>query len=160
MDEARAKSYAVWLLTQQARTEKQIREKLLKKDVSEEDLPEVMEALRRWGYLDDAGLASRWIESRGKTRGRRALAFELRQKGVDNDTAREALSERTDDAETEACLLAARRKVGTRTLDSSREAQAKLSSFLARRGFGWDAIRPTLKTIYATDPDDIDDAED
>ena len=159
MDEARAKSYAVWLLSQQARTEKQIREKLLKKDVSEEDLPEVMDALRRWGYLDDAGLAARWVESRGKTRGRRALAFELRQKGVDNDTARETLAERTDDDERAACLAAAQRKVGTRALDSSREAQAKLSSFLARRGFGWDAIRPTLKAIYQADPDDLDGEE-
>ena len=57
-------------------------------------------------------------------------------------------------------LAAAQRKVGTRTLDSSREAQAKLSSFLARRGFGWDAIRPTLKAIYVTDPDDLDGEED
>ena len=160
MDEARAKNYAVWLLTQQARTEKEIREKLLKKDVSEEDLPTVMDALRRWGYLDDAGLAARWVESRGRTRGRRALSFELKKKGVDGDTAKEVLESRTDDDEAEACLTAARRKVGERPADASREAQARLASFLARRGFGWDAIRPTLKAIYQADPDDVDDVEE
>jgi regulatory protein len=154
MDEDRAKSYAVWLLSQQARTEKEIREKLEKKGCNEATVVEVMEALRRWGYLDDAGLAARWTESRGKTRGKRALAFELRRKGVDDETVKDTLEARTDETEAEACLLAATRKAGSRPADTSREAQAKLAAFLQRRGFGWDAIRPTLRALYTVAPDD------
>jgi regulatory protein len=152
MDEARAKNYAVWLLSQQARTEKEIREKLEKKGVAEEAVPEVLDALRRWGYLDDAGLAARWAESRGRTRGKRALAFELRKKGVAEETVKETLEARTDEDESEACLRAAVRKVGERPKDTSREAQSRLAAFLQRRGFHWDAIRPALRTLYtATD---------
>lgn len=40
------------------------------------------------------------------------------------------------------------RRVGERPADRSREAQAKLSAFLARRGFGWDVIRPVLAELY------------
>jgi regulatory protein len=149
MDEARAKNYAVWLLSQQARTEKEIREKLEKKGVAEDTVPEVMEALRRWGYLDDAGLANRWAESRGRTRGKRAIAFELRKKGIAEETVKETLESRTDEDEAEACLRAATRKVGEHPKDTSREAQARLAAFLQRRGFSWDAIRPALRTLYA-----------
>jgi regulatory protein len=154
MEEERAKSYAVWLLSQQARTEKEIRDRLEKKGCDEETVLEVMEALHRWGYLDDAGLAARWTESRGRTRGKRALVFELRKKGVDEETVKSTLETRTEEDETEACLRAAKRKVGERPKDASREAQARLAAFLQRRGFGWDAIRPTLRALYAADPEE------
>lgn len=154
MEEERAKSYAVWLLSQQARTEKEIRDRLEKKGCDEETVLEVMEALRRWGYLDDAGLAARWAESRGRTRGKRALAFELRKKGVADETVKDTLEARTEEDEAEACLRAAVRRVGERPKDTSREAQTRLAAFLQRRGFNWDAIRPALRTLYTESPDE------
>ncbi len=155
MEEERARSYAVWLLSQQARTEKEIREKLARKECDEAVVESVMEALRRWGYIDDAGLAANWVASRGKTRGRRALAFELRRKGIESETLKETMEARTDEIEADACRAAAVRKVSASPTDRSREAQAKLAAFLQRRGFGWDAIKPTLRALY-TDAE-IDD---
>jgi SOS response regulatory protein OraA/RecX len=52
------------------------------------------------------------------------------------------------------------RRVGERPADRSREAQARLSAFLARRGFGWDTIRPVLAELYgASAPDETDIGE-
>jgi regulatory protein len=157
MEAERARSYAVWLLSQQARTEKEIREKLVKKECDEAVVESVMEALRRWGYLDDAGLAANWVASRGKTRGRRALEFELRRKGIEAETLKETMEVRTDEVEADACRTVAIRKVGTSPTDRSREAQAKLAAFLQRRGFGWDAIKPTLRALYTETEIEIDE---
>jgi regulatory protein len=65
------------------------------------------------GLIDDAAFARAWVESRQTGRGlaRRALAQELRRKGVSDDVAREALDEVDREAETEAARLLVRRKL-------------------------------------------------
>lgn len=151
-DDDRLLDYAVRLLAERARSELELTRKLATRCDDEARVAALIERLRGWGYLDDADLARRWVESRGKTRGRRALAFELRRKGVD---AGEVLAARSDDDETAAARTAAIRRVGARPADTSREAQARLAAFLQRRGFGWDAIRPVLKELYTADPDDL-----
>jgi regulatory protein len=52
------------------------------------------------GFLDDAGFARAWIESRDRARprGERALRVELTQKGVARDVTDAALEERRDEA--------------------------------------------------------------
>ena len=145
MTESEAASYAVWVLGQQARSEKEIGDRLTKKGADEATILAALERLRGWGYLDDTALAERWVASRGKTRGKYLLRQELNRKGLD---AAEALEGRTDDDERSACLATAIKRVGEPPKDRSREAQAKLSSFLQRRGFGWDAIRPVLRQLY------------
>ena len=47
------------------------------------------------GLVDDEAFARSWVDSRQRTRGlaRRALAQELRRKGVADETAREVLAE-------------------------------------------------------------------
>ena len=145
MTESEAANYCVWLLGQQARSEKELGDRLTKKGVEEEIILAALERVRSWGYLDDAALAERWVASRGKTRGKYLLRQELNRKGLD---AAEALESRTDDYEKTACLTVAIKRVGDPPKDRSREAQAKLSSFLQRRGFGWDAIRPVMRQLY------------
>jgi regulatory protein len=145
MTESEAANYCVWLLGQQPRSEKELGDRLTKKGVTEETILVALETLRGWGYLDDAALAERWVASRGKTRGKYLLRQELSRKGLD---AAQALESRSDDDERVACLAAAVKRVGDPPKDHSREAQAKLSSFLQRRGFGWDAIRPVLRQLY------------
>ena len=56
------------------------------------------------GLVDDAAFARAWVEQRQPGRGlaRRALAQELRRKGVDDEVAREALDELDPDDEEEA----------------------------------------------------------
>ena len=157
MTESEATNYAVWVLTQQPRSEKEIGERLTKKGADEETILTALEKLRGWGYLDDTAMAERWVASRGKTRGKYLLRQELNRKGLDSTEAHEG---RSDDDEKSACLSAAIKRVGEPPKDRSREAQAKLSSFLQRRGFGWDAIRPVLRQLYqGIVEDDLDAAE-
>jgi regulatory protein len=137
------------LLSYRSRSEKEIADRLQRKGYEEEVIAQVVEKLRAAGYLNDEAFARNWVEGRGKTLGRRALAHELRQKGVDSETVAQTLVEiKSDEAEQAAARTAAVRKVGERPLDRSREARAKLAAFLQRRGFGWDIIRPILTDLY------------
>ncbi|MBB6048986.1 regulatory protein RecX [Armatimonas rosea] len=157
MTESEAANYCVWLLGQQPRSEKELGDRLTKKGADEETILAALERLRGWGYLDDAALAERWVASRGKTRGKYLLRQELNRKGLDSA---EALESRTDDDERTACLSVAVKRVGDPPKDRSREAQAKLSAFLQRRGFGWDAIRPVMRQLYqGIVAEDLDAAE-
>jgi regulatory protein len=157
MTESEAANYGVWLLAQQPRSEKEIGDRLTKKGADEETILAALEKLRSWGYLDDTALAERWVASRGKTRGKFLLRQELNRKGLDSA---QALENRSDDDEKSACLAAAIKRVGEPPKDLSREAQAKLSSFLQRRGFGWSAIRPVLRQLYeGIVAEDLDAAE-
>lgn len=157
MTESEAANYCVWLLGQQPRSEKELGDRLTKKGADEATILAAFEKLRGWGYLDDAALAERWVASRGKTRGKYLLRQELNRKGLD---AAEALAERSDEDEKAACLTAAIKRVGELPKDRSREAQAKLSAFLQRRGFGWDAIRPVMRQLYqGIVAEDLDAAE-
>ena len=151
---------ALRLLGVRARSEKEISDRLKRKEYEDDIIVIVLERLRSYGYLDDADFAARWVASRGKSRGRRALSHELRQKGVDAETAAATLSEARDaETETESAFVAARKKVGDKPADISREAQAKLSAYLQRRGFGWDAIRPVLRHLYSASAADETEEE-
>ena len=150
---------AMRLLGVRARSEKEVRDRLRRKEYEDETILEVLRRLRSYGYLDDADFAARWVEARGRTRGNRALSHELRQKGIDSETAASTLSEARDtETEIESAFAAAKKKVGEKPADASREAQAKLSAYLQRRGFGWGAIRPVLRQLF-TDaaPDDLEE---
>ena len=144
-----ASESAYRLLAFRARSEKEIADRLRQKGYDDSIIVEVTGRLRENGYVDDAAFAASWVSSRGKSRGARLLTQELRQKGVDKETVAETLSEvRSEDDEVQAALQVAVRKVGERPVDQSREAQAKTSAFLQRRGFSWPIVRQVLKTVY------------
>ena len=88
------------------------------------------------GLVDDAAFAREWVEQRQRGRGlaRRALAQELRRKGVEDEVAREALEEVDDDAEEESARRLVQARLRTvSTLDRDR-ATRRLVGMLARKG--------------------------
>ncbi len=84
------------------RTRAELAAALARKGISEEVAAEVLDRYDEVGIIDDAAFARAWVSSRHTGRGlaRRALANELRQRGVDGEIATEALGEL--DPETEA----------------------------------------------------------
>ena len=159
----RALEDAYRLLSFRARSEQERTDRLQRKGYEEDAIAEALGSLRAHGYVDDAQFAGAWVRSRGQSRGKRALAFELKQKGVAGEVTAQALAEEMPaDAERESARSAAIKKIGARPADTSREAKAKLAAFLQRRGFGWDTIRPVLAELYekAIDEETDEDAED
>ncbi|TCK25289.1 regulatory protein RecX [Pseudonocardia endophytica] len=140
-DESRAKEICLRLLTDRARTVQELRDALVRKEIPEDVADRVLERFDEVGLVDDEAFAGQWVRSRHRHRGlgKRAIAQELRRKGVAKEIADEALTE--IDAESEearARELVEKKirtvKVGTREERAS--ASRRLVGMLARKGYG------------------------
>ncbi|MBP2369976.1 regulatory protein RecX [Pseudonocardia parietis] len=139
--EARAKEICLRLLTDRARTVKELGDALRRKEIPDEIADRVLARFDEVGLIDDKAFADQWVRSRHRYRGlgKRAIALELHRKGVDREIADEALTEIDDESERERArdLVAKRLRslpIGTR---EERQATArKLVGMLARKGYG------------------------
>ena len=135
-----------------ARTEKEIVTGLLRKGYVPKAARSVAERLREGGLINDRQMAARIAESNaGKAVGVYALKRKLRAKGISEEDASEAL-EAFDDGQQAAAAKAAAEKLLRRYNGlPARDARAKLSQALARRGFGWDAVRAAVDALLNDD---------
>ncbi|PUA79161.1 regulatory protein RecX [Nocardioides currus] len=125
-------------LTGQARSRKELADRLAKKEVPQEIADRLLDRFEEVGLIDDEAFAKAWIESRqpGKGLARRALAQELRRKGIDDEVAREALDEIDPADEAASARALVRKKLrSVRGLDQQK-ATRRLVSMLARKGYG------------------------
>jgi regulatory protein len=136
--EAVARKILLDALTGQARSRKELADKLAKKEVPGELAERLLDRFEEVGLVDDEAFARAWIESRqpGKGLARRALAQELRRKGIDDETAREALDEIDPDDEEAAARALVRKKLRSVQGVDHQKATRRLVGMLARKGYG------------------------
>ncbi|MFD8393163.1 recombination regulator RecX [Streptomyces sp. NPDC059680] len=133
----RARAICLRLLTGTPRTRKQLADALRKREIPEDVAEEVLSRFEEVGLIDDSAFADAWVESRHHGRGlaRRALAQELRTKGVDPTLIDEAVSQLdSEQEETTARELVARKLRATRGLDRDKRLR-RLAGMLARKGY-------------------------
>jgi len=131
-----------------ARSAREIGNALRRKGFVEPCVTAVVERLRESGLIDDARYAQRMAEMQsGKAVGLYAFKRKLKAKGISDDDAQEALTA-FDDSQQQAAALETAKRLWRKYEDlPPREAKAKLSQALARRGFGWDAIESAIDEI-------------
>lgn len=124
-------------LTGQARSRKELRDRLAKKDVPDELAERLLDRFGEVGLVDDEAFARSWVESRQRSRGlaRRALAQELRRKGVDDETARTALDDLDPAQEEQAARDLVRKKLRSLRGVDHATATRRLAGLLARKGY-------------------------
>ncbi|KER09109.1 MAG: hypothetical protein HY22_13560, partial [[Candidatus Thermochlorobacteriaceae] bacterium GBChlB] len=84
---------------------------------------------------------------KGTPIGKSALKSKLFQKGIAKETIDEVLNE-TDLNSEELCKKAAEKKLKTLAKEpDARKRKQKLAQFLMRRGFDWETINSTLRTL-------------
>ncbi|WP_152627463.1 regulatory protein RecX [Streptacidiphilus melanogenes] len=162
---SRARDICLRLLTGSARTRKQLADTLRRKEIPDEVAEQVLDRLTEVGLIDDAAYARSWVEQRQRNRGlaRRALAGELRAKGVDSALVAEAVAEvDPDDEEAAARRLVERKLASTRALDRQVRLR-RLAGMLARRGYpeglALRVVRAALDAENAEDADGFDDED-
>ena len=89
-------------LTGQARSRDELARALDAKNVPIDAANAVLDRFTEVGLIDDQAFAQAWVESRQSTRGlsRRALAAELRRKGIAEELIQETVSEIGGEART------------------------------------------------------------
>ncbi|MBQ0900839.1 regulatory protein RecX [Micromonospora sp. U21] len=143
------------------RTRAELAGALAKRGISEQVSAEVLDRYDEVGIIDDAAFARAWVSSRHSGRGlaRRALANELRQKGVDGEVATEALGELDEETEAETARALVERKL--RTARGEPDAVfRRLVGMLARKGYPPGvAIRAVKEAIAAQSAEAAEFAE-
>jgi regulatory protein len=135
--ESVARTILLDALTGQARSRKELREKLAKKDVPDELAERLLDRFTEVGLVNDEAFARSWVDSRQRSRGlaRRALAQELRRKGVDDETARTALDDLDPSQEEDAARQLVRKKLRSLRGVDHATATRRLAGVLARKGY-------------------------
>ncbi|GAB3983463.1 recombination regulator RecX [Actinoallomurus acanthiterrae] len=158
--EAVAREICLRQLSFAPKTRAQLADALRRKGVPDDVAERVLSRYSEVGLIDDAAFARAWVESRHAGRGlaRRALAAELRRRGVADETVSEAVEELGPEQEEAAAReLVARRLPGTRGLDPVKRTR-RLMGMLARKGYsGGLAYRVVREALEAEGADDLPD---
>ena len=137
----KAREICLRLLAVRPRTRLELATALKRRGIDEQVAEEVLARYGEVGMVDDRAFANAWVSSRHHGRGlaRRALANELRQKGIDTAIVGEALDELDPETETATARALVERKLRHERLPGTRgETDAllrRLVGMLARKGY-------------------------
>ncbi|SRR5690606_7054142 len=138
---------ALRYLGMRPRSEQEVVTYLRRKGYDDQLIEAVTSKLGEQGYVDDEAFARFWVENRNRFRPRskRALAYELRQKGVDREDIDSALAPQDDEA---AAWDAVQPKLERWAGLPQEEFKQKLLGFLARRGFSYGVGRAVYERAW------------
>src|SRR5882762_1682569 len=99
--EEQARALCLRLLTARARTRAELAGQLMKRGYPDDVSAQVLDRLADVGLVDDEDFAEQWVRSRhvNAGKGKRALASELRTKGIDDEVIAVVLADIDADAE-------------------------------------------------------------
>jgi regulatory protein len=155
--DVRVRDTALHLLSHRARTRAELRRRLLDKGHPGPRVDACLRRLEERGLLDDEAVASAFVRDRlrFRPRGPRRLSAELRAKGIPADVAADVVAGVLEDQEISERDLAQRAArqwlsrqgqavlgalAGEARSAASQKAQRRLHGYLARRGFGSEAL--------------------
>jgi regulatory protein len=157
--EEAARAACLRMLTAAPRTRAQLAAALRRRRVPDEIAESVLGRFAEVGLIDDAAFARAWVESRhhGKGLARRALAAELRQRGIPDGEVRAAVdSLGPQDEAAAARRLVTKRLAATRGRPLATRAR-QLLGMLARKGYppglAAQVVREALEQEEADNPD-------
>ncbi|MFP5254034.1 MAG: regulatory protein RecX, partial [Actinomycetes bacterium] len=159
--EAVARKILLDQLTGRARSRSELATKLARKGVPEEITTRLLDRFEEVGLVDDEAFARSWVESRqvGKGLATRALAQELRRKGVEEEVARGVLDEVDPADEVETARTLVRRKLRSVQRLERDAAVRRLAGMLARKGYppgiAFQVVREELERA-GRDAEDLD----
>jgi regulatory protein len=148
-DDAREVAYmqALRFLDYRPRSRAEVRRNLEKHAVPADIINDVFKRLERSGLVNDERFAQDWVENRSefRPRSRKALAYELHRRGLDDSAIQKALEGLNEESMAyQAAHKHARRFEGL----PLRDFNNKLGSYLARRGFSYDIIKDVVTKVW------------
>jgi regulatory protein len=152
--EEQARALCLRLLTARARTRAELQGQLAKRGYPDDVSSRVLDRLTDVGLIDDADFAEQWVRSRrvNAGKGKRALAAELRTKGVDNEVITAVLADIDAGAERERAEQLVNDKLRReRNTDDEAKLTRRLVGMLARRGYSQTMAFDVVKVALANE---------
>jgi regulatory protein len=138
---------ALRFLDYRPRSRAEVRKNLEKHAIPPEVITDVFKRLERSGLVNDERFAQDWVTNRSefRPRSRRALAYELRQRGLADTAIKKALEGINEETLAyQAAIKQARRYENL----PARDFRNKLGSYLARRGFSYEIIKDVVARVW------------
>ncbi len=152
-----ARTLCLRLLTVRARTRAELTGQLEKRGYPDDVSTRVLDRLADVGLIDDVDFAQQWVRSRriNAGKGKRALAAELRTKGVDGDVITATLETIDAAAERERAEELVQSKLRREALngDDDDKVMRRLVAMLARRGYSQGMAFDVVRTELAAERD-------
>ncbi len=137
---------ALKYLSLRQRSIKEIHDYLTKKQYSSDEINETINRLVELKFLNDDDFARSFTENRQrKGKSKRAIAFELKLKGVNQEIAEDVLEYSKSDFKTALEYITKRLKQFGRF--EHEERKKKIISRLRSRGYDWEVISKVLKKL-------------
>ncbi|GAC1353573.1 MAG: RecX family transcriptional regulator [Herpetosiphon sp.] len=148
----RAWQAALQLLEHRPRTEHELRDRLTRKEFDPTQIDMVLLRMRELGFVDDHHWAQLWVAQRAASRpkGAAVLRQELIAHGISRELAAEVVQEASSPAlERQQCWQVARQALRKYAAAPDRATfQRKLGSYLARRGYRFETMKPVLDALW------------
>jgi regulatory protein len=148
---------ALGYLESRLHSRRELKTKLMRKEIGGSIIEGVLDDLQRMNYLDDAKFAVSKAASsaRYKHHGPRRAMAELLRAGVKSEIAKKATAEVYDAADSLeiAMKLAERQSARLKKLDPP-VARRRLIGMLMRRGFEFESIKPVVEKILGRNASD------
>lgn len=138
----RADEAGAAILGRRMYSESELRGRLADRGYTDEEIDEAVEKLKEYGFLDDAAYAAALVErAAAKNQSKKALLFELNRRGIDRETAMDAVEALPDASDALDELIHARLKGAI----PDRALTEKTYRYLAGKGFAPGEIRAALR---------------
>jgi regulatory protein len=138
---------ALRYLDYRPRSRAEVRKNLEKHAIPPDVINDVFKRLERSGLVNDERFAQDWVQNRSdfRPRSRRALAYELHQRGLTESAIQKALEGLDEEVLAyQAAVKQSRRYEGL----EMRDFRNKLGSYLARRGFSYEIIKTVVARVW------------
>ena len=133
---------ALGLLARREHSRAELQRKLAPHTEDAQELIDLLDDFTRRGWLSDARFAAALVHDKQAKFGTSRLAYELRQRGVEESVVRDQLAE-LKDSELERARQVWQSKFGV--LPEDPKARAKQMRFLQSRGFSFDVIGKVMR---------------
>ncbi len=143
----KAYNHTLRFLSFRARSQMEVTRYLRGKGYSSEVVAGTIDRLLQKQYLDDETFARSWLEDRARfrPRSRRALHYELKQKGIADQVIESVLADLDED---ELAWTAVERNLHRWENLDQQDFKKKVIGFLNRRGFGYEIARTVFDRAW------------
>src|SRR5690348_12215412 len=140
---------ALQFLKLRPRSEKEVRDNLLKKKAPENQIDTIIGVLKEQKFLNDYDFAKWWIEQRTtfRPKGWYVIEQELKLKGISHEIIKSFAQEKSEDADLESAKRLIERQLRKYQGLSRQELYNKLGGYLSRRGFNYEVIKACIDSV-------------
>lgn len=145
----KCKNAAIRIIERSYKSEKEIKDKLLKKEFDNNTVNRTLSFLKEYNLIDDEKLVSMYVKDRLRSQGEKKIKYSLMQKGISEELIYRELDKiSNDDLEDTAYNLALKKYGILRNKENDKyKLYQKLTRYLIGRGYGYDLVSRVVKKI-------------